>query len=98
MKDLTIPVPNLTEEEIAEVFVRVGEKKTSYDFRIESFPWDIEDELQEEDDELTRSLARITRLKNAIKNYDPDWELIQIYTPSENAQHIQVLYRKRNKA
>ena len=63
---------------------------------MESFPWEVEDELSIADDDVSASLARIYRLKRAIEGYDKDWELIQIYTPLENARYIQVLYRKRN--
>jgi len=44
---------------------------------------------------ISLSLARIERLRNAINNYDPAWELIQIYTPAKNSKYIQVLYRKK---
>ncbi len=95
MKDLCIPVPGFGEEQVAELHLKIGDRKFSYDFRVESFPWDHDDELNGDGDELTISLARITRLKNAINNYDPAWELIQIFTPAENAKYIQVLFRKK---
>ena len=97
MKDLCVPIPNFGEQEIADIELRVGDKKILYSFRVESFPWDIKDELSVEDDEITNSLARIHRLKKSIESYDPAWELIQIFTPNENALHIQVLYRRRQK-
>jgi hypothetical protein len=97
MKDLCVPIPNFGEQEIADIELRVGDEKILYSFRVESFPWDVEDELSIEDDEITNSLARIHRLKKAIESYDPGWELIQIFTPNENAQYIQVLYRQRKK-
>jgi len=95
MKDLCIPVPNLGEEEFAEIELRVGERKLSYNFRVVSFPWETEEELSLDGGELEISLARIYRLKKAIQGYDKNWELIQIFNPSENASHIQVLYRKK---
>ena len=95
MKDLCVPVPNFGENEIADIEVRVGDKKIQYSFRVESFPGEVEDELSVARDSVSASLARISRLKRSIESYDKDWELIQIFTPSENAQHIQVLYRKR---
>jgi len=97
MKDLCIPIPYFGEQEIADIELRVGGEKILYSFKVESFPWDIKDELSAEDDEITNSLARIHRLKKSIESYDPAWELIQIFTPNENAQHIQVLYRRRQK-
>jgi hypothetical protein len=95
MKDLCIPIPGFGENEIAELHLKVGDQKISYDFRVESFPWDIDDELNGNSDEITQSLARISRLKSAIQNYDKSWELIQIFTPADHASYIQVLYRKK---
>ena len=95
MKDLCIPVPGFQENEIAELHLKVGDRKISFDFRVESFPWDVDDELNGDADDLTRSLARITRLKNALKSYDKSWEVIQIFTPKEDAHFIQVLYRQK---
>jgi hypothetical protein len=96
MKDLCVPIPNFGEDEIADIELRVGDQKISYSFRVESFAWQVEDELSVENDDVSASLARIYRLKRAIEGYDKNWELIQIFTPSENATHIQVLYRRRN--
>ena len=95
MRDLCVPVPDFGENEIADIELRVGDKKIQYSFRVESFPWEVEDELSVADDDVSASLARIYRLKRSIESYDKDWELIQIFTPNENAQHIQVLYRRR---
>ena len=96
MKDLCVPIPNFGEDEIADIELRVGDQKISYSFRVESFAWDVDDELSVADDEVSASLARIYRLKKAIEGYDKNWELIQIFTPSQGASHIQVLYRKRH--
>jgi hypothetical protein len=96
MTDLCIPIPKLEEGSQAEVHVFIGEKKLEYHFRVESFPWDCDDDLLSIDaDELELSLARISRLKQSIKGYDNNWELIQIFNPAENAKFIQVLYRKK---
>ena len=96
MRELSVPMPHFHENQIAEVDLKVNGDKITYNFRVESFPWDVEDELSDKNsDTVSQSLARITRLRNAINNYDKQWELIQIYTPDENAKHIQVLYRKR---
>ena len=97
MRELCVPIPHFGEEQSAEILLKVGEKQMSYNFRVVSFPWDVKDEFSNDDDEITRSLARITRLKSSIKNYNRDWELIQIFTPLEDAKNIQVLYRKREK-
>jgi len=96
MRELSVPIPHFHENQVAEVDLKVNGNKITYNFRVESFPWDVEDELSDmKSDAVSQSLARITRLRNSINNYDKQWELIQIYTPDENAKHIQVLYRKR---
>jgi hypothetical protein len=97
MKELCIPIPYLKEHEIANVEVTLAEKKIRFNFRVESFPWELNDEFSSLTDPLERSLARIYKLKNAIEGYDKDWELIQIFNPDENADHIHVLYRKKLK-
>ena len=95
MKDLCVPIPNFREHEIADIELKVGQERIQYSFRVESFPWDVEDDLTIGEDNISRSLARIHRLKKAIESYNPEWELIQIYNPNENARFIQVLYRRR---
>ena len=52
MKDLCIPIPNFNEDEIADIELRVGEEKISYSFRVESFPWEVEDELSVSNDDV----------------------------------------------
>ena len=96
LKDICIPIPGFGEEEVAELHLKVGDKSISYDFRVESFPWEVEDELSKDgNDDVSRSLARIERLRNAINKYDKSWELIQIFNPPSDARYIQVLFRKK---
>ncbi len=95
MRELCVPIPRFNSDQSAEIKLKVGKEEISYDFKVVSFTWDIEDELSVEKDELSKSLARITRLKTAINNYSQKWELIQIFNPAEDASFIQVLYRKK---
>lgn len=98
MKEICIPVPGFGEDQIAEVSLTVGDKKVSFSYRVESFPWNLEDvpETSIYDDHDHASLEQIMYLRKTLANYDKDWELIQIFTPRKGASHIQVLYRKRN--
>ena len=95
MRELCIPIPGFNSDQTAEIKLKIGKEEIGYDFRVVSFPWDIEDELSIGEDELSRSLARITRLKAAINEYSKEWELIQIFNPAEDASFIQVLYRMK---
>jgi len=84
MHDICVPIPHFTENEIAEVEVRIGEKKSSFNFRIESFSW-----------ETTTIERKISQLKNDIESYDKNWELVQIFTPAQDSKFIHVLFRQR---
>jgi hypothetical protein len=95
MKDLCVPIPGFGDSEHAEITLNVGQNKQTIKYRVESFLWDSDEDLFPEGDDVSISLARIERLKRSIREYDKDWELIQIFTPSENAKSIQVLYRKK---
>lgn len=95
MREICIPVPYLKENEIAEVEVKLYGKKIRYNFRVESFPWEVGEEFADLSDPLERSLARIYKLKTAIEAYDKNWELMQIFNPDKNADHVHVLYRKK---
>ena len=94
MKDLTIPIPNDGNIDMVEVDVKVGDKKIQYHFRVESFPWINEKDIDEEIN-ITESFEKIERLKNIIKEYNSNWELIQIFTPRPKASHIQLLFRQK---
>jgi hypothetical protein len=97
MKEICIPISNLGEDEIADVTLTIGGRKTSFSFRVESFPWSIEQEQAATNEEsMHATLEQIAQLRSSISNYDNNWELIQIFTPRAGATHIQVLYRKKN--
>lgn len=95
MKDLCVPIPGFGDSEHAEITLDLGGNKQTINYRVESFAWDSDEDLFHEGDEVSVSLARIERLKKSIRDYDNRWELIQIFTPSENARNIQVLYRMK---
>ena len=93
MKDITIPLPNFLEEQIAEVEVIINGKKRQYNFRIESFPWIADGEDLKKDPQETT--AKIKQLQRELENYSKEWELIQIFSPGQEAKHIQVLFRQK---
>lgn len=86
MNDICIPIPRFKEN---QVDVKVNGKKEEFYFRVESFPW------SKESTEEKSSLESIEQLRKNIDEYDRNWELVQIYTPSAGSQFIQVLFRKK---
>ena len=98
MREICIPISDFGDDEIAEVTLTVGQKKLSYSFKVESFPWNLDESLDHSDDSDVHhaSPEQIMMLRGALAGYDKSWELVQIYTPRKDAKHIQVLYRKKN--
>ena len=70
------------------VEVKINGKKRQYNFRVESFRWEPDDEIWEVE-------KKIKMLQSGLEGYDKSWELIQIFRPKENSKFIQVLYRQR---
>ncbi|NJK86907.1 MAG: hypothetical protein HC906_13945 [Bacteroidales bacterium] len=95
MREFNIPVPGLSDDDVAEITIVVKGKTIKYEFRVETFIWGTEPELEKISDPLAKSLAKIFQLKKAIESYPKEWELVQIYNPCSDTQNIQVLYRKK---
>jgi hypothetical protein len=89
MKDVSIPLPEFLEQQIAEIEVKINGKKRQYNFRVESFRWEPDDEIWVVD-------RKINRLKELIDGYNKSWELIQIFKPKEDSKYVQVLFRQKN--
>jgi len=93
MKEICIPLPDFLDQQIANVEVTINGEKRKYNFRVESFPWEIDEEAQL--DENVRVEKRINRLTQNIENYDKSWRLVQIFKPGTGSKHIQVLFKQR---
>jgi hypothetical protein len=91
MKEVSIPLPDFVDKQIAEIEVKINGKKRQYNFRVESFRWEPDNKESTVED-------KIKRLQTQLANYDRSWELIQIFKPKENSKFIQVLYRQRQSA
>jgi len=94
MHDICVPIPHFRENEIAEVEVKIGDKKTGFNFRVESFNWEVTDSKFSELTPVS-IVERISHLRNNIESYDKNWELVQIFTPPQGSKYIQVLFRQK---
>ena len=88
MKDISIPLPDFLEKQIAEIEVKINGKKRQYNFRVESFRW-------EADDEICSVEKKLDTLREGINNYDKSWQLIQIFKPAEDSKFVQALFRQK---
>ncbi len=93
MKEICIPLPDFLDQQIANVEVTINGEKRTYNFRVESFPWELENDVAF--DEQQRLERRISRLTQNIENYDKNWRLVQIFKPGTGSKHIQVLFKQR---
>jgi hypothetical protein len=93
MKEVCVPLPNLTDEQAADVEVRIGKAKDTFRFRVESFNWVRED--MDTGNNILVSVRRIGSLRRELAGYDKGWEVVQIFTPAPGSRYIQVLFRKR---
>jgi hypothetical protein len=91
MKEVSIPLPDFVDKQIAEIEVKINGKKRQYNFRVEAFRWEPDNKESTVED-------KIKLLQTQLANYDKSWELIQIFKPKENSKFIQVLYRQRQSA
>ena len=96
MTDLCIPVPQLGEQQIAEVVVKIGDRQSAFNFRVESFDWNGLEQPDPDSDYTYHSEVQISKLKDLIEGYDKDWELIQIFKPKPGSKFVQVLFRQRS--
>jgi hypothetical protein len=88
MKDINIPLPDFLDKQIAEIEVKINGKKRQYNFRIESFRW-------EPDNEILPVEEKLYKLREGLNNYDKSWQLIQIFKPGEDSKFVQVLFRQK---
>ncbi len=93
MHEISIPIPEFGENNIAEVVVTVNGEKKKFNFRVESFPWMSESKIER--DNINVVEERIASLKKNIEDYDKSWELIQILTPPHGSKFIQALFRQK---
>ena len=45
MKEISIPLPDFLDKQIAEIEVKINGKKRLFNFKVESFRWEPENEL-----------------------------------------------------
>ena len=86
MRDISIQIPNFSPGQNVEVEVKIDGKKRLLTYRVVMIEWERENDSPEK---------RISLLKNRIRKYEKNWELIEIGAPGR--ENIQVMFRKRTK-
>ncbi len=83
MSQICINVPSMKANQTINVVVTIDGKKQVMNYRVETFPW--EDELD--------SIERIDVLRSFIKDYETEWNLVQIGPPDNHL--IPVMFKQR---
>lgn len=84
MKEICLPFTGIADDESAEVIVKSQDSSKTWMYRVVSFKI------------VSKSAEVIIEdLREKIRKYDPDWELIQIFDTSTESENVHVLYRKK---
>ena len=83
MREIIVLIPDIDIEQNVEIDVRINGRKKTLKYRVELINWEGNDQGD-----------RITVLKHKIKDYDKDWELVEIGAPSDT--EIPLMFRKKS--
>jgi len=76
-------IPTLEAEQNIDIDVRINGKRRSLRYRVEIVAW--EGVAQDDED-------RVDVLRRVIKDYDKDWQLVQVGAPTDKT--IPIMFRK----
>ena len=85
MREVVLSIPTLDAQQNLEIDVRINGKKKTLKYRVEIIHWEGTAPSSEE---------KVTVLKHAIREYDTNWELIQIGAPDNDK--IPLMFRKKS--
>jgi len=84
MREVVLQIPNIEAKQNIEIDVKINGKKRTLKYRVEI----VELEGSETDAE-----ERVDVLRRVIREYDKNWELINIGAPSDT--NIPIMFRKK---
>ena len=85
MREVVLSIPTLEAEQNIEIDVRINGRKQTIKYRVEIVNWEGSNPDSEE---------KVKVMKHVIKDYDKDWVLVQIGSPTE--ENIPLMFRKKN--
>ncbi len=86
MREVVLSIPTLEAEQNIEIDVRINGRKQTIKYRVEIVNWEGSNSNSEE---------KVKVIKHVVKDYDHDWELVQIGSPTQ--ENIPLMFRKKNK-
>jgi len=86
MREVVLQIPTLEAEQNIDIDVKINGKKRTLHYRVEIIDWD---------DYNGQTADKVEVIKKVIKDYDRDWQLIEIGMPTD--KNIPIMFRKRQK-
>jgi len=83
LREIALSIPTLESEQNIDIEVRINGKRRSLHYRVEIIAWEDVSRPAEE---------RADVLRRVIRNYDKDWQLVQIGAPTDKT--IPIMFRK----
>lgn len=82
MANISIQLPIFDAEHKIEIEVKINGAKKKYHYRVEIFEWDECEDVEN----------KAVCLKNKISDYDKQWRVVQIGSPSD--ENIPVMFKQ----
>lgn len=92
--ELEIPVPYASEDDLEGLTVLLSKGKEAYEYRLETFPWNLDSQTLLAMFQGNSPLEKLIRLKKALDDFEEGWQLVKILTPGDQSNEIKVIYRK----
>jgi hypothetical protein len=87
MREISLSIPTLESEQNIDIEVRINGKRRCLHYRVEIVAWEDHGKPDEE---------RADVLRRVIKDYEKDWQLVQIGAPTDKI--IPIMFRQRKSA
>ena len=84
MREIVLVVPEIETEQNIEIDVKINGRKKTLKYRVE---------LLGLDDCNPPEIDRVTIIKHKIKEYEKDWELVEIGQPKKD--NVPLMFRKK---
>ena len=85
MREVVLQIPTLEAEQNIEIDVKINGKRRTIKYRVEIVDWEEPQPTSEE---------KIRVLRHVIKEYERDWDLIQIGAPV-GRDSIPIMFRQK---
>lgn len=84
MREVIIQIPSVEAEQNIEIDVKINGIKKTLKYRVEVVDWKTHQATKEQ---------AVTVLQQVIRDYDKDWELVQIGAATKD--NIPIMFRKK---